>query len=66
PKPICIADGRTLHTIGQGDIMIDVPNGQACSCVALKNALYAPDIAFTLISTSCIVNAGMTVLMEKG
>jgi hypothetical protein len=66
PKPIRIADGRTLHATGRGNVMIQLPNGQECSKVTLIEALYVPDLAFTLISTSRIVNAGMSVIMVKG
>ncbi|KIK32346.1 hypothetical protein CY34DRAFT_28312, partial [Suillus luteus UH-Slu-Lm8-n1] len=58
PKPINVADGRTLHAVGRGDVEIELPNGQARSRVTLKDVLYTPNIAFTLISTSRIVRAG--------
>ncbi|KIK78137.1 hypothetical protein PAXRUDRAFT_73310, partial [Paxillus rubicundulus Ve08.2h10] len=61
PKPICIANGHTLHATRQGNIMIQLLNGQECTNVTLTDVLYIPDLAFTLISTSHIVNVGMSV-----
>jgi hypothetical protein len=58
------ADGSTLSAIGRGDVKVDLPLGDRRTSVVLKNALYAPTMAFTLISTNRITAAGMAVLFE--
>ncbi|KAF9230541.1 hypothetical protein BU15DRAFT_6869, partial [Melanogaster broomeanus] len=64
PKPISVADGRTLNAIGRGDIVIELPNGKECTSITLRDVLYVPDIAFTLISTTRILKAGMRIVMD--
>jgi hypothetical protein len=49
---ITTADGRTLKTAGVGDLHINLPNGSEKTKTILKNAVHAPDMAFTLISIS--------------
>ena len=66
PKPISIADGHTIHATGHGDVVIELPKGQEHSCITLKDALFSPDITFTLISTSRITQAEFSVCMIKG
>ncbi|KIK32339.1 hypothetical protein CY34DRAFT_31590, partial [Suillus luteus UH-Slu-Lm8-n1] len=62
PQKIHTADGSTLDAIGRGDVDIDLPLGNERTNVTLKNALYAPKMAFTLISTTRITSAGLAVL----
>jgi hypothetical protein len=66
PKPINVADGQTLHALRRGDVEIELPNGKAHTRVTLKDVLCAPNIAFTLISTSQIMSAGLSIHMELG
>jgi hypothetical protein len=66
PKPINITDGQTLHALRQGDVEIELPNGKARTQVTLKDVLCAPNIAFTLISTSQIMSTGLSIHMELG
>jgi hypothetical protein len=48
PKLICTADGRSVQAIGEGDMVIELPNGPEHTTIRLKNVLYAPKMAFTL------------------
>lgn len=64
PQKIHTADGSTLDAIGRGDVDINLPLGNERTNVTLKNALYAPKMAFTLISTTRITSAGLAVLFE--
>jgi hypothetical protein len=50
--------------IGRSDVKIDLPLGEKQTTVTLKNALYAPTMAFTVISTNCITLAGLAVLFK--
>ena len=49
---IMTADGSTLKAIGSGDLHLELPNGSGKTKIGLKNAIHAPDMAFTLISIS--------------
>ena len=59
--PIRTANGKTIQATGTGDIEITLPNGKEQSTIILKGVLYASDLAFTLISVSCLLKAGCGV-----
>ena len=66
-EPIRAADGRTFSALGKGDLRIFLPNGnQKPTQITLKNVLYSPHMAFTLISVSCIDRAGFSLLIKGG
>src|SRR5271155_70413 len=65
-RKITKADGRTLSAIGIGDLHIEIPNGSAKTKTVFKNAIHAPDMAFTLISISRLDRAGFSVTFNKG
>ena len=60
------ADGCTLRVVGVGDVCIELPNGLKQTKAILKEAVYAPDMAFTLISVSQLDNAGRSIIFCKG
>ena len=51
--------------MGKGDVVIELPKDNECSNITLKDTLYVPDIALTLISTTHIVKAGFAIYMEE-
>jgi len=53
--------GQTFPAIGQVDMYIDVPNGATSNKVLLRNALHAPDMAFTVVSIGRITKASYLV-----
>jgi hypothetical protein len=59
--PITTADGRVFKAVGTGDVRIDLPNGDKRTSFVLKDAVYAPQMAFTLISIGCLTQAGLSV-----
>ena len=68
PEPIKAADGHTFSAIEKGNLKIKLPT---CSrnkpmTVTLQGVYYAPSMAFTLISVSCLDHAGCLVLIEDG
>src|ERR1700722_825388 len=65
PSPIYAADGRAFDAIGEGDLICRISNGEETSRVALKNVIYAPDMANTLISVGRLGDAGLTALFTK-
>ena len=63
---ITTADGHTLRAVEIGDVRIDLPNGSKQMKAILKEAIYAPDMAFTLVSISWLDNAGSSITFSKG
>ena len=61
---IKLADGHTLPALGIGDVEITLPNGDKRNKVMLRKCVYAPDMAFTLISIICITLAGASVIFK--
>jgi hypothetical protein len=49
-----------------GDLEIDLPNGSKSTTMTFKDAIHAPDMAFTLISISRLDKAGYQVNFKKG
>ncbi|GBE83911.1 Retrovirus-related Pol polyprotein from transposon TNT 1-94 [Sparassis crispa] len=66
PKPITAADGWAFHATGQGTVALKVPNGDQWTTVMLQDVLYAPDIAFALISVARADAAGYSAIFEQG
>jgi len=64
PRPITAADKRAFNAVGKGDMLIDLPNGDATSTILLKDVLYAPSMGVTLVSISRIAAAGSTVVFS--
>ena len=65
PRPIMAADKRLFFANGMGDLRIRVPNGESSHTpVILRNALYAPEMALTVVSISRITKAGLAVAFE--
>ena len=65
PKSIAAADQRSFQATGRGDMYIEVPNGEMSVCIMLKDVLYAPTMALTLISISRITAAGFTTIFHN-
>ena len=63
--PINTADGRTFEAIGMGDVKIDLPNGSKRNTVILKDVVYTPELAFTLISVTRLDVAKCGVLFKN-
>jgi hypothetical protein len=51
--------------LGQGDIKVDLPLGNKYTTVTLKNTLYTPKMALTLISVHRITAAGFSVQFKN-
>jgi hypothetical protein len=61
PQDVRTADGTCISALGRGDVEIELPLGEARTTVTLRNALYTPKMALTLISTHRIAAAGFAV-----
>jgi len=57
-KLINAANQQSFHAVSTGNLHITVPNGESTTPIMLKNMLYAPEIATTLVSIGHIDNAG--------
>jgi len=64
PRAFTTANKRVFYAIGTGDIQIVVPNGDTTTPILLRDALYAPEVAHTIISIGRITNAGCLVTLE--
>ena len=51
-RNITTADGRTIKAIGMGDMHVELPNGSKKTKTIFKNAIHAPEMAFTFVMTS--------------
>ena len=65
PRAINAADKTVFKATGVGNMRIGIPNGKTTMHVTLKNVLYCPDLAFTLISLPCCDVAGYSVLLKN-
>ena len=65
-RSITTADGNQLKAVGMGDLEVDLPNGSKTTKMMFKNAVHAPEMAFTLISVSRLDKAGYQVAFKKG
>ena len=63
---ITTVDGQQLKAVGMGDLKIDMPNGSKTTTMTFKNAIHAPQMAFTLILISKMDKAGYQVTFKKG
>jgi hypothetical protein len=61
-RNITTVDGRSLKAVGIGDVHIKLPNGSEQTPALLKNAVYAPGMAFTLILVSWLDEADCSVI----
>ena len=64
-KDITTADGRILKAVGMGDLHLELPNGSKQTQVTFKNAIHAPDMAFTLLSISKLDKSNHKVIFHK-
>jgi hypothetical protein len=51
-----------LKAVGIGDVCIKLPNGSKQTPALLKNAVYAPGMAFTLVSVSRLDKVDCSVI----
>ena len=49
-----------------GNVLIELPNGAKCTKILLKDAIYAPDMAFTLISVSRLDEVNGSAIFSGG
>ena len=67
-EPIKAADSGLFNATGKGDLKIGLPNfpGNKPITIILQGVYYLSNIAFILISVSCLDCASCSVLFENG
>ncbi|TFK78686.1 hypothetical protein K466DRAFT_506906, partial [Polyporus arcularius HHB13444] len=66
PRPITAADGRSFMAVGEGNVRVEMPNGDTSTAVTLERVLHAPDMAFGLVSIRRADEAGYSTMFERG
>ncbi|KAF7371239.1 Transcription factor [Mycena sanguinolenta] len=66
PKEFSAANNQRFAATASGNLTISIPNGDTTSKIELSNVLYAPDLAYTLVSIGCLDEAGFTVTFGNG
>jgi hypothetical protein len=64
-QDVCTADGSTISALGRGDIKVNLLLSNTYTTITLKNTLYTPKMALTLISAHQITAARFTVQFEN-
>jgi hypothetical protein len=66
PEPIRATDGHTFSALGKGDLKLKLPNGdQKPTPIMLRNVYYSPQMAFTLMSVSCVDQARFSLFIKN-
>ena len=63
---IVTADRNSLKTLGIGDVLIYLPNGDKKTKLMLKDIVHAPEMAFILISVRQLDHTNCTVVFKDG
>jgi hypothetical protein len=63
---IYAADGRALRSIGMGNIVINLPNGDESTEVTLRDVFHVPEMTTTLISVGRLDAAGYLAHFGRG
>jgi len=66
PRSFKAANKQTFSTIGKGDLVIDVPNGDTFTKLRLTDMQYSPNVAYTLVSIGRLDDEGYTAKFGKG
>ena len=66
PCPINIAGGPTLTVIAKGNVAIQLSTSNKLTTLILQNTLFVPGMHYTLVSASCLDDAGLAVHIEHG
>ena len=65
-KEVSTADKKIFHAYGQGEMHIITPNKDRSTVFHLKNVLYTPDTAFTLVSIGHCDHARFSSMFADG
>ncbi|PBK60397.1 hypothetical protein ARMSODRAFT_847502, partial [Armillaria solidipes] len=66
PKCFTATNNQDFTAVGQGEIWVDVPDGNDMSKMHLTEVLYSPEIGYTLVSVGCLDQARYTLTFGQG
>jgi len=66
PRSFKAANKQNFSTIGKGDLVIDVPNGNTFTRLRLTDVQYSPHVAYTLVSIGRLDKEGFTTQFGHG
>ena len=66
PRPFKAANKQTFSTIGKGELVINVPNGDTFTRLRLTDVQYSPSVAYTLVSIGRLDEEGFTAQFGNG
>jgi len=66
PRPFKAANKQTFSTIGKGDLVVNVPNGDTFTKLRLTDVQYSPNVAYTLVSIGRLDEEGFTAQFGHG
>jgi hypothetical protein len=66
PRSFKAANKQSFSTIGKGDLVINVPNGDSFTKLRLTDVQYSPNVAYTLVSIGRLDEEGFTALFGHG
>jgi len=64
--PVAVASNHILNAIGLGTMYINVPNGLMCTKILLTDVLHVPGLHMTVVSVSCMLQAGFESHFQDG
>lgn len=66
PRGLKAANQRTFDATGEGDILVEIPNGPRATKIRLTKVLYSPEVGYTLISVGALDRAGYKSIFGNG
>lgn len=66
PRSFDAANKNKFFATGQGDMIVSLPHGSESTEIQLTSVLYAPDLAYTLVSVGCLDDVGYSVTFRNG
>ena len=66
PKSLNAANKQRFAAVGQGDLVIEVPNGIDVSKLQLTKVLFSPEVGYTLVSIGKLDKQGYKFLFGDG
>ena len=66
PKAFNAANKQKFEAVGQGEMLIELPNGVDSSKLQLTEVLYSPEVGYTLVSIGRLDKCGYSTTFEGG
>ena len=66
PKTFNAANKQQFDAVGQGEMIIEVPNGLDASKLRLTEVLYSPEVGYTLVSIGQLDKCGYSATFANG